>query len=106
MAVVGRIARTHGLRGEVIVNVETDFPAERPHHLADDIEEDAELPFDESPRYRGSGGNAVAEPIGPLEDHLVPQFGDDTASSEQRGLRSTHETVLPDKGCGNLTVER
>jgi 16S rRNA processing protein RimM len=31
MAVVGRVARTHGLRGEVIVNVETDFPAERFH---------------------------------------------------------------------------
>jgi 16S rRNA processing protein RimM len=29
MAVVGWIARTHGLRGEVIVNLETDFPAER-----------------------------------------------------------------------------
>ena len=29
MAVVGRIARTHGLRGEVVVNLETDFPAER-----------------------------------------------------------------------------
>jgi 16S rRNA processing protein RimM len=29
MAVVGRIARTHGLRGEVIVNLETDFPDER-----------------------------------------------------------------------------
>jgi 16S rRNA processing protein RimM len=31
MAVVGRIARTHGLRGEVIVNPETDFPGERFH---------------------------------------------------------------------------
>jgi 16S rRNA processing protein RimM len=31
MAVVGRIARTHGLRGEVIVNLETDFPDERFH---------------------------------------------------------------------------
>ena len=29
MAVVGRIARTHGLRGEMVVNVETDFPEER-----------------------------------------------------------------------------
>ena len=29
MAVVGRIARTHGLRGEVIVDLETDFPQER-----------------------------------------------------------------------------
>jgi 16S rRNA processing protein RimM len=29
MAVVGRIARAHGNRGQVIVNVETDFPAER-----------------------------------------------------------------------------
>lgn len=29
MAVVGRIARTHGLRGQTIVNLETDFPEER-----------------------------------------------------------------------------
>jgi 16S rRNA processing protein RimM len=29
MAVVGRIARPHGIRGQVIVNLETDFPEER-----------------------------------------------------------------------------
>jgi len=29
MAVVGRIARAHGHRGQVIVNLETDFPEER-----------------------------------------------------------------------------
>src|SRR5215510_255110 len=29
MAVVGRIARAHGIRGQVIVNVDTDFPGER-----------------------------------------------------------------------------
>jgi 16S rRNA processing protein RimM len=29
MALVGRIARAHGLRGQVIVNADTDFPAER-----------------------------------------------------------------------------
>jgi len=29
MAVVGRIARAHGIRGQVIVNPETDFAAER-----------------------------------------------------------------------------
>ena len=29
MVVVGRIARTHGLRGQVIVNPETDFLEER-----------------------------------------------------------------------------
>jgi 16S rRNA processing protein RimM len=29
MAVVGRIARPHGIRGQVIVNPETDFPEER-----------------------------------------------------------------------------
>jgi 16S rRNA processing protein RimM len=29
MAVVGRIARAHGIRGQVVVNVETDFPRER-----------------------------------------------------------------------------
>jgi 16S rRNA processing protein RimM len=29
MAVVGRVARPHGLRGQVVVNVETDFPEDR-----------------------------------------------------------------------------
>jgi len=29
MAVVGRVARTHGLRGDVLVDAETDFPDER-----------------------------------------------------------------------------
>lgn len=29
MALVGRVARTHGLRGHVLVNLETDFPEER-----------------------------------------------------------------------------
>jgi 16S rRNA processing protein RimM len=29
MALVGRVARAHGLRGQVIVNLETDFPEER-----------------------------------------------------------------------------
>ena len=29
MALVGRIARPHGVRGQVIVNPETDFPEER-----------------------------------------------------------------------------
>jgi 16S rRNA processing protein RimM len=29
MAVVGRIARAHGLRGQVILNLDTDFPEER-----------------------------------------------------------------------------
>ena len=31
MAVVGRIARAHGLRGQVILNLETDFPETRFH---------------------------------------------------------------------------
>jgi 16S rRNA processing protein RimM len=29
MAVVGRIARPHGIRGQVVVNLDTDFPHER-----------------------------------------------------------------------------
>jgi 16S rRNA processing protein RimM len=29
MAVVGRVARPHGLKGHLVVNVETDFPFER-----------------------------------------------------------------------------
>jgi hypothetical protein len=32
-----------------------------------------------------------------LSDHLVPQFGDDAAGGEQRGLGSAHETVLSKK---------
>jgi 16S rRNA processing protein RimM len=31
MAAVGRIARAHGIRGQVIVNLHTDFPEERFH---------------------------------------------------------------------------
>ena len=31
MAAVGRIARPHGIRGQVIVNLHTDFPEERFH---------------------------------------------------------------------------
>ncbi len=29
MALVGRVARAHGIHGQMIVNPETDFPAER-----------------------------------------------------------------------------
>jgi 16S rRNA processing protein RimM len=29
MALVGRVARPHGIRGEVIVNLDTDFPVDR-----------------------------------------------------------------------------
>ncbi len=29
MAIVGRVARAHGIRGQVIVNLDTDFPEER-----------------------------------------------------------------------------
>ena len=29
MVAVGRVARAHGRRGEVIVNLETDFPEQR-----------------------------------------------------------------------------
>src|SRR5258706_12925915 len=29
MAVVGRIARAHGIRGQVVINPETDFPQDR-----------------------------------------------------------------------------
>jgi 16S rRNA processing protein RimM len=35
MALVGRIARAHGIRGQVIVNAETDFPETRFHPGAD-----------------------------------------------------------------------
>src|SRR5262245_35880874 len=35
MATVGRIARPHGIRGHVIVNLVTDFPGERFHEGAE-----------------------------------------------------------------------
>src|SRR5262245_27553050 len=41
MAVVGTIARAHGNRGQVIVNPETDFPAERFQAGAEVFVEDA-----------------------------------------------------------------
>ena len=34
MAGVGRIARAHGIRGQVIVSLDTDFPEERFRYLA------------------------------------------------------------------------
>ena len=51
-----------------------DLPAQRADQFADDVEEDAELPFDESTRYRGGGGDAVARanrPIGRPSDPAV-----------------------------------
>ena len=47
MAVVGRVARPHGIRGQVVLNLETDFPHERfqvgaelfvKRTIADDVE--------------------------------------------------------------------
>src|SRR3954470_21830044 len=35
MALVGRVARPHGLRGHVFVNPDTDFPVERFHRGAE-----------------------------------------------------------------------
>jgi hypothetical protein len=67
-----------------------NLPSERSNHFTDDIEEDAELPLNQRAGYRGGGGNAITEPIGPLYYHLIPQFGDDSAGGEQRGLRSAH----------------
>ena len=29
MVLVGQVARTHGLRGEIVVNIESDFPEKR-----------------------------------------------------------------------------
>ena len=67
-----------------------DFAAEGPDHLGHDVEQQAELPLYREAGYRGSGGDAVTEPVGPLGDHGVPHFDDDTAGGEQRGLRSAH----------------
>jgi 16S rRNA processing protein RimM len=50
MAVVGRVARTHGIRGQVIVNLETDFPEER-------FEPGAQLTL------RRAAPDAVPEPV-------------------------------------------
>jgi len=77
----------------VLADVEpnaVDFPPERADHLGDDVEEEPELPLDGRARYRGSGGYSIAQPIGPLDDHVVPQFSNHTTGGEQRWLRSAH----------------
>ena len=77
----------------VLADVEpdgVDFAPERADHLGNDVEQQPELPLDGGARYRGGGGHAVAEPVGPLGDHGVPHLDDDTAGGEQRGLRSAH----------------
>ena len=53
-------------------------------------------------RYRGSGGDAVAEPIGPLNHHRVSRVGDDAAGGEQRRLRSTHRLSPGLEGVGEV----
>jgi hypothetical protein len=68
-----------------------DFTPERADHLGDDVEQEPELPLHREARYRGGGGDAVTQPVGPLGDHRVPQLDDDAAGGEQRGLRSTHD---------------
>ena len=67
-----------------------DFTPERADHLGHDVEQEPELPLDRAARYRGGGGHAVTQPVGPLGDHRVPHLDDDAAGGEQRGLRSTH----------------
>ena len=50
MALVGRIARPHGIRGQVIVNPETDFPEER-------FQPGAELFVERGGRHRAADGD-------------------------------------------------
>jgi 16S rRNA processing protein RimM len=64
MAVVGRIARPHGIRGQVVVNLETDFPHER-------FQPGAE--FFAKPKTVGDGRQAVP---GRAEAHPLPETPD------------------------------
>ena len=89
----GREPASRGDSAVVLADPEpdgVDFTSERADHLGDDVEQEAELPLHRGARYRGGGGDAVAQPVGPLDDHRVPHLDDDTAGGEQRGLRSAH----------------
>jgi 16S rRNA processing protein RimM len=90
LALVGRIARAHGIRGQVIVNPETDFPQER-------FQPGAEL------FLLGPGGTVEAVSITSVRfQHDRPVIGlrgvdDMTAASKLAGreLRVPAETLAP-----------
>ena len=63
MAVVGRIARAHGIRGQVIVNPETDFPEER-------FQPGAELFVNRARRRRAADDHDRPVPAGPAGDRV------------------------------------
>ena len=71
----GREPARRGHPAVVLADVEpdgVDFPPERADHLGDDVEQEPELPLDRGTRYRGGGGDAVTQPVGPLGDHRDP----------------------------------
>ena len=83
MAVVGRIARAHGIRGQVIVDPETDFPEER-------FRPGAEL-------YIERGGKAEALRITAVRFHRErPILGvDGVATMNDAELLAGHELRVP-----------
>jgi 16S rRNA processing protein RimM len=84
--VVGRIGRPHGLRGEVVVRVRTDFPEQR---------------FAVGAQLRGDTGHTLTvEAARPHGEALLVRFAgvvDRDAAAELRGLLLTVDaTALPD----------
>jgi len=84
--VVGRIGRPHGLRGEVVVQVRTDFPEQR---------------FVVGAQLGGDGGRTfTVEAVRPHSGALLVRFGgvsDRAAAAQLSGLVLTAEvTALPE----------
>ncbi|MGH3773427.1 MAG: ribosome maturation factor RimM [Pseudonocardiaceae bacterium] len=98
--VVGRIGRPHGLRGEVAVQVRTDFPEQRFTVGAQLRCDDPQLRRDDPQPREDTGRTLTVETVRPHGAALLVRFAgvvDRDAAAELRGLVLTVEaTELPD----------
>ena len=84
------LARGEAPRGgqpaEVLARMEPDrvgLPAHRADHFAEELDDEPQLPLDDRAGYCGGGLHAVAQPVGPLGDHVVPQVVDHAAGGQE-----------------------
>ena len=78
----------------------------RADRLDQDVDQEPQLALDGGAGYVWRGGETLAEPIGPLCDHFVPQVGHGTADGQQRRVRSAQCHVsLECRAGGNLHAE-
>jgi len=73
-------------------------------HAFEQLDDQPQLPLDDRAGYCGGGLHAVAQPVGPLGDHLVPQVENDTAGG-QEGRMGSAQCVPPGSDASNLVRE-